>query len=111
MFFRLLLSMCGKISQGVKQWFVDCLNLNLLALHDLCNNVIQGLRLGQAKRIICQLLMLRVVLLGEFPKDGSLQEGPDSAKVVLGKFFEAFFLYGIGVHVLCFPLMTRGGFL
>lgn len=89
----------------------DCLNLNLLTPHNLRNNVIQGLRLGQANGIICQLLMLLVVLCGDFSKDESLQEEPDSAKVILGEFFEAFFLYGLGAYVLCFPLLTRGGLL
>lgn len=89
----------------------DCLNLDLLTLHNLRNNVIQGLRLGQAKSIICQLLILLVVLYGVFSKDESLQEERDSAKVILGQFFEAFFLYGLGAYVLCFPLLTRGGLL
>lgn len=43
--------------------------LNLFTLHNLCNNFIQGLRLGQAQDIICQLFMQRVILLGDFPKD------------------------------------------
>lgn len=46
--------------------------LNFFTLHNLCNNFVQGLRLGQAQRIICQLFMQRVILCGDFPIDDGL---------------------------------------
>lgn len=62
-------------SQGVKQCFLLNYNpqsLNLFTLHNLCNNYIQGLRLGQAQGMICQLFMQRVILYGDFPIDDGL---------------------------------------
>lgn len=62
-----------KKPQGGEAVFGDYIfNLNLFTLHNLCNNLIQGLRLGQAERIICQLVMQRVILGRDFPKNGGL---------------------------------------